>query len=230
MTCQRPEVVRVPRRPVRPLRGVPEVAEVAGETAPSPSRGCRAPAGSGRGGGPSWVVALAELLGRAVLVGVVAGGEHGPRDPVEQRGGRLVAVRAACADVAGADEHGIAGRRRRVAWPLGVSVSTPGLLDGTGCLARAARGEGLADGTDPRDAGCGSGRRASHDPRGVSRRGAGAAWPRTRAPPARPGRPRSRSVRAAACSGCHGARSRVRIRRRTSAGRSLGSSDMRAPA
>ena len=45
---------------------------------------------------------------------------------------------------------------------------------------------------------------ASHDPRGVSRPGAGAAWPRTRVPRARPGRSRSRCARAATAAAARG--------------------------
>ena len=59
---------------------------------------------------PRRVVAVRELVGRAVGVDVVSGGEHGALDVVEQRGGRFVLRHVADADVAGAHEH--RGRRR----------------------------------------------------------------------------------------------------------------------
>ena len=60
---------------------------------------------------PVGVVALLVLGERALVEGVVPGGEHGARDVVEQRGRRLVARAVAAGDVPGADEGG--GSRSR---------------------------------------------------------------------------------------------------------------------
>jgi hypothetical protein len=60
---------------------------------------------------PGRLVALGKLLGRAVPVGVIAGGEHRRiRHPVEQPRRRLVAGRAAPRDVARARKDWVACR------------------------------------------------------------------------------------------------------------------------
>ena len=121
-----PDVVRVPRRPARPLCRVSEVAEVASQPRRRPVVVTGSRAGPGAMAAPTGVVAITELLSRAALVRVVACREHGPCDAVQQRRGRLVVVRAALRDVAGADEHRIAGRGARVAWRSARPFRQPG--------------------------------------------------------------------------------------------------------
>ena len=89
----RPEVVRVPRSTVWPACRIAEVSEVAAQPARSPI------VVAGRGPGPFLVaaprllVAGGELLGGAVLVGVVASREHRALDVVEEGGGPAVGHR-----------------------------------------------------------------------------------------------------------------------------------------
>src|SRR6266545_729507 len=62
---------------------------------------------------PGWVVAIAELLGCAGFVGVVAKSEYRALDLVEQPCGHLRAIRAAGGNVAGSDEDRVGGGRGR---------------------------------------------------------------------------------------------------------------------
>src|SRR5688500_1543871 len=65
--------------------------------------------GAGLVAAPGWVVAIAELLGCAGLVGVVAKSENRALDLVEQSGGHLCAIRAADGNVSSADEDRVVG-------------------------------------------------------------------------------------------------------------------------
>ena len=225
-----PEVVRIPRRPARPLRRVPEVAEVAGQARRLPVVVPGSRPGPAAMATPAGVVALAELLGRAVLVGVVARGEHGPRDPVEKRRGLLVAVRAALRRC----RRRRPARDRRSAEAPGRRVGRapcppPGLwlVPAAGLALPAAEGWPTGSPRPPTlDVGPGA---AAPDRRVASRPGAGAAWPRTRAPPTPSGRPRSRSARAAVALAPATGPRRIRVGLGRW-GRRIGSSDMRAPA
>src|SRR5439155_25380618 len=87
---------------------------------------------------PARLVALLVLRERAVVVGGVAGCEHGARDAVEQGGGRRRAGYAALGDVPRADQRGgalrrgQAGRWRRRALrgrPGGLTVAAGGEHD-----------------------------------------------------------------------------------------------------
>src|ERR1044072_1227686 len=82
---------------------------------------------------PGRVVAVVEGGGRAIRVGVVAGGEQRGRDLVEQVRGGVVLCPAAIGDVAGADEDRIALALRRDADAL------RGRRPGTDAVARRER-------------------------------------------------------------------------------------------
>src|SRR5439155_25320527 len=54
---------------------------------------------------PERAVAPGVILGRAAGIGVVASGEHGSGNVVQQRGGRGSVARATFTDVPGSDQH-----------------------------------------------------------------------------------------------------------------------------
>src|SRR5439155_1008491 len=86
---------------------------------------------------PARVVALLVLGKRAAVIGVVAGREDGPWDPVEQVGGGVVvAGLVATRDVARAHQRrragGRGGARRRLGQCLGSLVVIAGAEDHTG--------------------------------------------------------------------------------------------------
>ena len=163
MTCQRPEGVGVPRVAVLVARRVAEVVAVGVERAELPVvvAGCRPEAVQVPSPGRAEAVGVG--VRAAGRVDVVPGGEDRAVDPVEQRGGRLVAVPVAAGDVAGADEgrgrrgggarrSGLPSRRRR---PDGVAgrgglVAVAGGVDATAPALGALSGRPRPAGPDDR--------------------------------------------------------------------------------
>ena len=149
ITCHAPrsyeyQLVAVRRRPL------PEIAEVPGEVLRLPVVVPGGGLGPVQVAAPGRVVAVAELVGAAVRVGVVAGGEDGPVDRVEERRRRRAGIERAVGDVAGPDEDRVArcrgsrGRRasRRaiaIAWLVTAGVGRVGAVAPSVAAAGAPR-------------------------------------------------------------------------------------------